>query len=76
MKPGREPRQTAPGCQLSQAGTPFTYATLLHATRQMSDAELKRLEGDLILFDETGFVGLYMSRLLDLLHREHAFDAA
>lgn len=76
MNCNREPRLTAPGCQLSQAGTPFTYATFLEATRHLTDAEIDKLEEDLKLFDETGFVGLYMSRLLGLLHSEHTVDAA
>lgn len=76
MNCNREPRQTAPGCQLCQSGTPYTYATFLQATRHLSDAEIEKLEDDLTLFDETGFVGLYMSRLLSLLHRKHTVGAA
>lgn len=76
MKCNREPRQTAPGCQLSQTGTPSTYATFLQATRHLTGAEIGKLKEDLKLFDETGFVGLYMSRLLSLLHLEHNVDAA
>lgn len=69
MNLNRQPSRSAPTCLLSSLGTEASRSALFDAARRLSDTELSGLEDDLKLFDETGFVGVYMSRLLSRLHQ-------
>ncbi len=69
MNLNRQPSRSAPTCLLSSVGTEASRRALFDAAQRLSETELSGLEDDLKLFDETGFVGIYMSRLLSRLHQ-------
>lgn len=68
--------QSAPECQLTKVGTPRSYDTLLKSTRTLSDEQLHALEDDLRYYEETGLIGVSMSRLLVLIQPESSPAAA
>lgn len=63
----RRTTQSAPECQLSKVGTVKSYGILLEAAEKLSEFELAALEKDLEYYDQTGLIGVHMSRLLVLL---------
>lgn len=63
---------SAPECQLSKAGTDWSFEVMLKKAQTLSDDELSALEEDLEYYSETGLIGINMSRLLVLLQPKNA----
>ncbi len=68
--------QSAPQCQLMKTGTPRTFNTLLTATKGLSQSDIEALEDDLLFYEQTGLIGIQMSRLLDVLSNKSQQVAA
>ena len=62
-------RQSAPSRHLNLTGTAITYGILRWAISTMPDEELRDLEEDLEFYDQTGVVGIHVSRMLGLLRQ-------
>ncbi len=65
-----ELNQSAPICQLNKIGTDLSQGVLSKAIRFLSNSDLIALEEDLSVYDQTGLVGVRMSKILALLGRE------
>ncbi|MEL7149160.1 MAG: hypothetical protein AAGK71_00430 [Pseudomonadota bacterium] len=61
---------------MTKVGTSRSYDTLLTSTRTLSDDQLHALEDDLRYYEETGLIGVNMSRLLVLLQPDSSPAAA
>lgn len=68
--------RSAPDCQLKKPGTPASFEALLLAVRGYSEIELSELEEDLTFYEDTGLIGVHMSRLLDFLNMQKSHEAA
>ena len=76
MNPSLEGLQSVPELQLCETGTARSFGILLKASQNLSDKELKALEGELRFYTQTGLIGILMSRLLLLLWAENSARAA
>jgi len=69
-------RQSAPSQLLNQDGTANSYCIQKLAVQKLSGEELLALEDDLEFFDRTGLVGIYMSRILEVLEQNKICTSA
>ena len=65
-----------PVCQLTKPGTARSLEALTAATGVLSDDDLQSLEDEIAFFDQTGLVGVRMSKLLVLLLEDAEKDVA
>ena len=68
--------RSASAWQLDETGTASTSNALMSAVQNMSEASLQTLEDELEFCQQTGLVGLQMSRLLALLRLDVREEAA
>ena len=76
MKNHINPHKSVVARQLSKVGSDNTLNIFKAASDAMDDRELIALEAELKLFEDTGLVGVLMSRLIGLLPLEIAPEAA
>lgn len=65
---GYHQRRSAPECQLSRIGDDRSFTALKSAIAQWTENELRALEEEMSFHDETGLVGIRMSRLSAMLN--------
>lgn len=76
MKNFPEKGRSALSCQLKQEGTPGSFEALCKTMKTMSRSEISDLEEELSFYAETGLVGIQMSRLLPIISKAVAIEAA